>query len=69
MAYEYANKKFPVSILQNGIKITNEPPEGIKANLTRTFLDMTEAEYNSCSKTVPWRKIGVWVSILQCDDS
>ena len=50
-------KKFPVSILQNGIKITNEPPEGIKANLTRTFLDMTEAEYNSCSKTVPWRKL------------
>lgn len=29
--------KFPVSILQAGVKITNEPPRGIKANLFKTF--------------------------------
>jgi hypothetical protein len=37
--------KFPVPILQNGIKLTQEPPRGLKANLTRTFADLSEQEY------------------------
>eukprot|EP00741_Cyanophora_paradoxa_P024436 tig00022075_g23593.t1 len=48
---------FPVTVLQNGIKLTNEPPKGLKANLQRTFLDMDESVFESCSKPREWKKL------------
>jgi dynein heavy chain, axonemal len=52
------SKDFPVSVLQQSVKITNEPPRGLKMNLKRTFLDMSEEEYESgCTKTRAWKKL------------
>jgi dynein heavy chain len=44
------SNKFPVPVLQSGIKLTNEPPKGLKANLSRTFNEINPELYNSSKK-------------------
>ncbi|XP_047429543.1 dynein axonemal heavy chain 2 [Mugil cephalus] len=49
--------EFPITILQAGIKMTTEPPKGVKANMKRLYQLVTEAQFSRCSKPVPYRKL------------
>lgn len=41
---------FPVSVLQVSVKLTTEPPRGLKANMKRTFAMVTDDILESCPK-------------------
>ncbi|XP_047688045.1 dynein axonemal heavy chain 2 isoform X1 [Prionailurus viverrinus] len=48
---------FPISVLQAGIKMTTEPPKGLKANMTRLYQLMTESQFSRCSKPAKYKKL------------
>ncbi|XP_054832932.1 dynein axonemal heavy chain 1 [Eublepharis macularius] len=51
------SNKFPVSILQNGSKMTIEPPRGVKANLLKSYLSLSNDFLNSCSKISEFKSL------------
>ncbi|XP_070947930.1 dynein axonemal heavy chain 1 isoform X2 [Macaca nemestrina] len=51
------SNKFPVSILQNGSKMTIEPPRGVKANLLKSYNSLSEDFLNSCHKVMEFKSL------------
>jgi dynein heavy chain len=50
-------KAFPVSVLQNSSKVTNEPPKGLRANVRRAFGEMQPSFFDENVLGSDWKKI------------
>ncbi|KAK9812825.1 hypothetical protein WJX72_004356 [[Myrmecia] bisecta] len=56
----YPSPIFPISILENGIKMTNEAPRGLRAGLLRTYMSdpfSTQTFFEGCQQAGPFRKL------------
>lgn len=48
---------FPVSILQGSVKMTLEPPSGLRSNLMRSYAKLSSKEFTDCAKPEIYKKL------------
>ena len=55
---------FPINLLQMSVKVTNEPPRGMKAGLLRSYTSVVDSERLARVETKEWRDLVFTLSFL-----
>jgi dynein heavy chain len=50
-------ENFPQFVLQNGVKMTNEPPKGMRANLLGSLSQVDDDWYDMCKRSDEFKKM------------
>lgn len=51
------NPEFPITILQRGIKMTTEPPNGLRSNLLTLYNTVGDEQFTRCSQVSTYKKL------------
>ncbi|KAF5834888.1 hypothetical protein DUNSADRAFT_8192 [Dunaliella salina] len=65
----YPSADFPQAILENGLKITNEPPKGLRAGLERIYKSdpLTDPSFfEGCRAEVPFKNLMLGLAFFHC---